>query len=149
MDGVFATPVLQEVAINHSAIARNTKYFTCWRCGRHTVGEVLRLYLGNQSAMLCSTRSNGTQPMPLLHSGSKTYERPYELELIGSKTPDEAHIRYLNSRHIDTDWLVDRYDARFTKEHKHTDGGVILPMAYNNMSAMSAGTLRVKPATDI
>ena len=118
---------------NHLGYSPKYKVFTCWRCGRHTVGEVLAALLGKpkRDAVQYALERYPADAFSALRE-QKTYERPYELELIGSKTPDEVHVRYLNSRHIDTDWLVDRYDARFTKEHKTHRWRVILPIWHTN-----------------
>lgn len=118
---------------NHLGYSPKYNVFTCWRCGRHTVGEVLSLLLGKskREAVQYALERYPADSFAALKK-KELDGRPHELELIGSRIPDEAHIQYLAGRHIDVDWLVDRYDARFTKEHETHSWRVILPIWHIN-----------------
>ena len=119
--GVFAMPVLQrwEQDGNHLGYSPKYKVFTLlemWQAHNRRGACFLAWVNPKRDAVQYALERYPADAFAALKKKKKKHmNAPMNLELIGSKTPDEVHIRYLSSSHIDTDWLVDRYDARFTQ----------------------------------
>ncbi len=114
---------------NHLGYSKITKVFNCWRCGKHTIGEVLSalLEMPKGEAVKYALEHYPLNPFAPKYT-PKQYQRPLELELIGSKTPSEIHIKYLKSRRYDIEKLIDRWDVRFTNEHPTHPYMIIFPI---------------------
>jgi hypothetical protein len=126
-------PFCRGDAGNHLGFSPKYNVFTCWRCGRHTIGEVLSMLLQKPKyeAVQYALEHYSLDPYSALQHKKRDLQRPFELAMIGSKTPHELHTKYLESRNIDTQWLIDNYDARFTQEHETHRWRVILPVWYD------------------
>ena len=114
---------------NHLGYSKKAKVFTCWRCGRHTIGEVLAelLHRPKKDAVRYALENYPADP----------YAQPYQpmsskkadiLDIPGSKTIPDIHRNYLISRRYDPDKLADMYDLRFTQEHESHPWRVIVPI---------------------
>lgn len=119
---------------NHLGYSLKHRVFSCWRCGRHTVGEVLSALL-SMPKYEAVTYAKNTYPLdPFYHlaRAEQRGERPSVLKLPGRGTPEQIHIDYLKSRNIDHRWLEEWYDVRYTTDHATHPWRVIIPVWHGN-----------------
>jgi len=117
---------------NHMGYSLKSKVFTCWRCGKHTVGEVLARIMNmpkGEAVRLAMQRypGNGIQ-LPEI-----TFERPTDIRIPGSRTPSDIHIEYLMDRNLDAMQLADEYDCKFTID-EYPKNRVVFPVIHQGMA---------------
>lgn len=117
---------------NHLGYSRESKVFTCWRCGRHTIGEVLAslLNMSKRDAVRYAMTHYPTNPFAEPFIAYKP-KRKRVLELIGSKIPSQIHIDYLTNRRYCVEELIDKWDLRFTLDHESHGYRIIFPIWYD------------------
>ena len=113
---------------NH--LGYNAKYnvFTCWRCGKHTKGEVLATLLNKpkKEAVNYAKEFYGLDP----------FEEKPEPEIIkadtliipGSKEIPPLHREYLTKRWYNPDKLASQWDLYFTTYHETHPWRIIAPV---------------------
>lgn len=106
---------------HHLGYSKQAKVFTCWRCGKKTVPEVLSVLLNKTKYAACNYAREhySNDPFSVYHKPQKT-DYVTELRIPGTKIPSAIHTEYLTKRNYDVQELIDTWDIQFTTAlHKH------------------------------
>jgi hypothetical protein len=114
---------------HHLGYSKKGKSFTCFRCGKHTIGTVLATLLNRtkKEAVQYALAHYSVDPFQKSEA-FKSVERPLNLDIPGTKEVPELHRAYLTSRRFDPDKLVAEWDVRFTTYHATHAWRVIAPI---------------------
>lgn len=110
----------------HLGFNLDGNYFYCWRCGHHFVTKTLAkiLNLGYKQAKEISfdyqlrNRSNRRKSNKVVKLSKYTFKQP-----SGVIRLDKPHIKYLEKRNFDPEFLSRTYKIRGTSPHSKLDDG--------------------------
>lgn len=113
---------------HHGGFNINTKklYYNCWKCGWISVYDIF-----TKLNIPYSELKEYRIPINQIKS-EKNRKIPNKVIVPGEKTPTKKHIKYIKARNFDIDYLIQKYDIRFTKYLGDYMWRVIFPIYYKN-----------------
>lgn len=125
---------------NHGGFNPLKSYYTCWRCGYHSMRRVLYALLYDKSTEISSVQAEYS----LILSPELSYlnslvqdEHTFEpnlkpLVVPGTQPLSTRASKYLESRNFDPKYLEGKYDLRSTKNMGNYRFRIISPIYYEN-----------------
>lgn len=114
---------------NHLGYSSKYNVFTCWRCGKHTKGEVLSALLNKpkREAVQYAKENYGTDPFEPILAYPEAIKAD-KLVIPGSKAIYPIHRDYLIKRNFDPDTLTKHWDLYYTTYHATHSWRLIAPI---------------------
>jgi len=110
---------------NHGAINPFGGYFSCWKCGWHSLYDTIKLLVG------------GVNPLHILKEYGVVTSITKKEKVAGTKDfylPGgkllEPHKKYLESRRFDPEFIEEKYSVRGTLMHSQYGYRIITPVIY-------------------
>lgn len=115
---------------NHLGYSPKYNIFTCWRCGRHTKGDVLAalLHKPKREAVEYAKEHYGLDEYNNSWQPEVEVAKADKLIIPGSKRIPIIHHRYLTDRGFDPDTLAKQWDLYFTTYHTTHAWRLIAPI---------------------
>lgn len=116
---------------NHLGFNQKYNVFTCWRCGKHTKGEVLAalLHRPKKEAINYAKEFYNLDPFDVIEEPEII--RSDKLVIPGSKDIPPLHREYLVKRRYNPDKLASQWDLYFTTYHETHPWRLIAPVWYD------------------
>lgn len=109
-----------------------TGYFNCYRCGFHSVIEVVHALTSLSWTKAKATVREYGSTSPLYHEVKKRKHRPSEIKLPINGDLGASYLRYLRSRNFDPDRIIQEWGIAAGGPFGFQRHRIIAPITYNN-----------------
>jgi len=110
----------------HKTQARNPH---CWKCGSHSLPDTIRALTGQNPKHILDVYST----VSYIEQEIEGIQRATTIVVPGTKEFKPAHLKYLQDRKFDPQYIIDRYDLRVTGTMDDYRNRIIIPIYYNKM----------------
>ncbi len=109
-------------------------YVNCWRCGYHSVKQVIQTILDiDEQETINVIRKYQTKSEISIKKSKKDIKRPKEIKWpTGTTSLQKQHIKYLESRNFDYIKLQEEWDLKGTGAIGNFKFRIIAPIFYNS-----------------
>ena len=111
---------------NHGGFNIQSKklYYNCWKCGWISVYDIF------EKLKIPTLLIKGYRPIKPIRK-NQILSSPLTIEVPGNSIPEKSHIKYLKKRHFNIDYIIQKYDIRFTTYLGKYIWRIIFPIYFN------------------